>query len=136
MATALMNTPPIAGICGAGDLTGKEGYWVKPGAAGWVLAGLGERGWPLVIGGAAGQAIAIATIGSIVKQVAGVAIAIGANVKCDANGKTAVAVASAVASTAVTGSNVLGVALSATANANEIVEVLYEPVGAVVTTAA
>jgi hypothetical protein len=134
MAHGHINTPPFTGIAGA-DLRGKEGFFVKPTANGYVLAGSGELAFPLLIGANTGQALTLGSPGGTYKMKSLAGIANGALIKAGTGGKAATAVATAVAGAAVTGSNVLGIAHSATNNADEIVSVYFHPMGALVTTA-
>lgn len=135
MATAYLNTPPISFEAGA-DLSAKDKTFGKINSAGKMIAcGAGELGFPILIGAASGQMVSVATPGSIVKMKAGSAINAGVPVKSDASGKAEDAAATSVSGAAVLGSNVLGYALTAVSNADEIVEVLFLPIGALVTTA-
>jgi hypothetical protein len=135
MSTGYLATAPLTFIAGA-DLSAKAGTFGKLNSSGLLVAcGAGEVGFPILLGAVSGLPCTVYAPGSIAKMKGGSAIAAGAFIKSDTNGKAEDAAATSVSGAAVLGSNVLGQALSAISNADEIVEVLFLPIGAVVTTA-
>lgn len=98
----------------AADLSSKNRFLVKRVAAGIALCAAGEYvAGVLVEGKAIGLHNTFATSNQV-KALAGAAIAVGAKVSSDANGKLR---------TAVAGDNVLGIAASAAAGDGELVTV-------------
>ena len=135
MSTGYLVTAPLTFLAGA-DLSAKAQTFGKINSSGLLVAcGAGEMGFPILLGAASGLSVSVYAPGSIAKMKAGSAIVAGVPIKSDAAGKAEDASATAVSGATVTGSNVLGYALSAVSNADEIVEVLFLPIGAVVTTA-
>jgi hypothetical protein len=131
-------------LIAAADFTGKQFHLVKVDANGKAaLAGLGEAAVGVLQDNVPAGEPACVRVHGITKVVADAAIAAGANVKSSADAQAATAAATTVntsdagaASDPVIGSNVIGVALEAAANAGEIISMLLLQRGGVPTTAA
>ncbi len=100
------------------DLTGKEGYAVKLDTDGTlILATAGDPVWGIVIEGTTAGKYTTCAISDMPEAVCGAAIAEGAKVASDANGKLV---------TATTGDDVIGVARGTTAAADEFLTILID----------
>jgi hypothetical protein len=134
MANELLQVAPISGIAGA-DLTGMEGRIARPTSTGWVLAGLGQFGLPIVVGGASGRAVTLGGVGNIHRVIASATVTAGAFLKSHTDGTVRDAAATSVSAATVVGSYAVGIALTAGV-ANGSVEMLTIPMGLLPTTAA
>lgn len=105
----------LPGVAASADLSGQQFHFITVGATGVALAGDGVQvDGVLCNEPEAGQACTIWGPGSVAKVVAGAAVLAGAAVASDANGE---------AVTATAGEYIVGRALTAAANANEIISV-------------
>ncbi len=107
----------------AADLSAKQYHIVKLDANGeLVLAGAGDEGFVLADDPKSGEYGSVVVSG-ITKVVAGTAIAAGAYLSSDANGKAVPATETNVTG-GTTGTHIIGQALSSASGANELVTVV------------